>query len=50
MPLKAELVERTNKEGSKYICIEITIYGDIKKLVFLTQAEKKLIELAYKNK
>ena len=49
MPLDAKLVERVSKDGNKYLAIEITIYGDIKKLVFLTQAEKELIKLAYKK-
>lgn len=50
MPLDAKLVERTSKDGNKYVAIEITIYNDIKKLVFLTQAEKELIKLGYKNR
>lgn len=47
MPIDAKLVERTSKDGNKYVAIELTIYNDIKKLVFLTQAEKELIKLAY---
>lgn len=49
MPLDAKLVEKTAKDGTKYVAVEITIYNDIKKLVFLTQAEKELIRLAYKK-
>lgn len=47
MPLKAELVERVSKDGNKYVAIEVTIYNDIKKMVFLTPAEKELIKLNY---
>lgn len=49
MPIKAELVEKTSKDGNKYVAVEITLYGDVKKVVFLTQAEKELIKLAYKK-
>ena len=49
MPLDAKLVERTSKDGNKYIAVEITIYQDIKKLVFLTQAEKELIKKTKKK-
>lgn len=49
MPLECKLVERTSKDGNKYVAVEITIYRDIKKLVFLTPSEKQLIQLAYKD-
>lgn len=49
MPLEAKLVERTSKDGRKYLAVELTIYGDMKKLVFLTPAELELIKLTYKK-
>lgn len=45
MPIKCMLVERISKDGNKYQCIEIYITENVKKVVFLTQAEKELLVL-----
>ena len=50
MPIKAMLIERTSKNGNKYVCIEITITDKVKKLVFLNNAELELIKLNANNK
>lgn len=47
MKLDCKMVERTSKDGNPYVCIEIQITPTYKKLVFLTQAEKELIQVAY---
>lgn len=49
MPIKCNLVERINKDGNKYQCLEIYITDNVKKLVFLTQAEKELLVLQSKR-
>lgn len=49
MPIKCSLVERTSKEGNKYVALEIELTNTYKKLVFLTQAEKELIVLTKKT-
>lgn len=43
MPVDCKLVERTSKEGNKYVCLVIQLTPNYEKLVFLTQAEKELI-------
>lgn len=45
MNIKAELVQRVSKKGTPYVAIECTITDNIKKLVFLTQAELELLKL-----
>lgn len=50
MNIKAELVERTSKTGNKYICVELSITDNIKKLVFLTEAELELLKLRVNQK
>lgn len=45
MNLKAVLVEKISKKGNPYIAVEVTITENIKKLVFLTQAEIELLKL-----
>lgn len=42
--MKAELVQKTSKTGSSYICVELTLAPDYKKMVFLTKAELALIK------
>ena len=49
MNLKATLVEKKSKTGKPYICIEVYITENIKKMVFLTQAELELIKLKANN-
>ncbi len=48
MNIKATLVEKVSKKGNKYICIEVYITDNIKKLVFLTDAELELLKLSSK--
>lgn len=45
MQVEAYLVERVSKKGNKYTAIEVVISGNIKKLVFLTDAELELLKL-----
>lgn len=42
--MKAELVQKTSKNGVPYVCIELTLAPDYKKLVFLTKAELSLLK------
>ena len=48
MQVKAILVERISKKGNPYTAVEITLTNNIKKLVFLTQAEVELLKLTNK--
>lgn len=50
MPIKAMLVEKTSKKGNKYVCIELTIAENVKKIVLLEKAELELIKLTANNK
>lgn len=50
MNLKCQLVEKTSQKGNKYICVEIYITENYKKVVFLEQSEIELIKLSYKEK
>lgn len=45
MNIKATLQERVSKKGNKYVCIVVCIADGIEKIIFLTPAELKLIEL-----
>lgn len=45
MPIECKLVERTSKNGVKYVCLEIYLTKTYKKMVFLTPSEKELIVL-----
>lgn len=49
MKLDAKLVEKVSKNGKPYVCVEITITPNVKKTVFLEEAEVELIRLAYAN-
>lgn len=48
MQVKAILVDRTSKKGNTYTCVEVYITNNIKKLVFLNQAELELLRLSSK--
>lgn len=48
MNVKAVLVERTSKKGNKYTCVEVYITNNIKKIVFLNDAEIELLRLSNK--
>lgn len=50
MNVKAILVEKVSKKGNKYVAIEVYVTENIKKLVFLTDAELELIKLSANNK
>ena len=50
MNLKAILVEKTSKNGSTYIAVELYLTENVKKLVFLNETELELIKLASKHK
>ena len=45
MFVNAELVEKTSKAGNKYICVEVSLTDNVKKVVFLTDAEVELLKL-----
>lgn len=44
MEFIAKVVEKTSKDGKPYTCIEIELCEGYKKVVFLTPAEKVIIE------
>lgn len=46
MNLQCQIVEKTSQKGNKYICLEIYITKEYKKVVFLDSAEVELIKLA----
>lgn len=48
MNVKAVLVERTSKKGNKYTCVEVYITNNIKKIIFLNDAELELLRLSNK--
>jgi len=48
MNVKAILVDRTSKKGNTYTCVEVYITNNIKKIVFLTDAEVELLKLSSK--
>lgn len=50
MNIKAELVQRVSKNGNPYVAIEVSLTDNIKKLVFLTQAELELLKLTTNSK
>lgn len=45
MPIKCTLVQRIDKNGNPYKCIEIDLGQGCKKLVFLNSAEQALLSL-----
>ncbi len=49
MQVKAVLCEKVSKKGNTYTCVEVYITDSIKKLVFLTDAEKELLKLYNNN-
>ena len=44
--VKAILTEKVSSKGNNYTCIEVYITPNIKKMVFLTQAELELLKLS----
>lgn len=45
MNIKATLQKRVSKKGNEYVCIVVSIADGIEKIIFLTPAELKLIEI-----
>lgn len=45
MEVRAELVTRVSKKGNTYTAIEIYLTDNLKKLVFLTDAELELLKI-----
>ena len=45
MNMNAVLVEKTSKNGNKYVCIEVYLTDKVKKIVFLNDSEVELIKL-----
>ncbi len=43
--LKAELVQKTSKNGNPYTVLELSITDKVKKQVFLSDAEIELIKI-----
>lgn len=43
--MKCQLVEKTSSKGNKYLCLEVYLTPDYKKVVFLDSAEIELIKL-----
>lgn len=50
MNLKCQIIEKISQKGNKYICLEIYITNEYKKVVFLDPAEVELIKLANTQK
>lgn len=48
MNVKSVLVSKTSKDGKPYVCLEIYLTENTKKVVFLTEAEIELIKLTHK--
>ena len=45
MNVEAQLVERTSKEGKKYVCVVIQLTPTYEKKVFLDKAELELLKM-----
>lgn len=45
MNVKCQLVEKVSQKGNKYLCLEIALTDNYKKIVFLDNAETELIKL-----
>lgn len=43
--MKADLVQKTSKNGVPYICVELTLAPGYTKMVFLTKAELALLQI-----
>lgn len=44
--IKCNLVEKVSKSGNNYMCLEIYLTDNYKKIVFLDQAEIELLKLS----
>lgn len=47
--MKAELVEKTSKDGNKYVCLLVHLTPTYAKTVFLDEAEKEILRQAAAN-
>lgn len=45
MNLKCQLLEKTSKTGKKYLCLEVVLTENYKKLIFLDDAELELLRI-----
>lgn len=45
MNIKCQLVEKVSQKGNTYICLEISLTDNYKKIVFLDTAEIELLKL-----
>ena len=45
MNIKCQLIEKVSQKGNKYLCLEISLTENYKKIVFLDNAEVELIKL-----
>jgi len=50
MNVKCQLVEKTSQKGNKYICLEISLSENYKKVVFLDNAEVELLKVLAREK
>lgn len=51
MKLNCEVVEKVSaKTQKKYVCLEVTLAPDVKKIVYLTDVELALIKAIYNGK
>lgn len=51
MDIKAKLVEKTSeKNGKKYVCIEVYLSNSYKKVLFISNPELEIIKLANATK
>lgn len=46
MQVKCQIVEKVSQKGNKYVCLEISLTDNYKKVVFLDTAELELLKLA----
>lgn len=46
MNVKCQLVEKVSQKGNKYICLEIFLTENYKKIVFLDTAEIELLKVS----
>ncbi len=44
--IKCNLVEKVSKKGNNYLCLEIYLTDNYKKIVFLEPAEVELLKLS----
>lgn len=50
MNVKCQLIEKTSQKGIKYLCLEISLSEDYKKVVFLDNAEVELLKVLARQK